>query len=1602
MAGRAHDAAERQASGSAERVAAGNPVGLRGAAARSPASPFGVALPGPLRRTMESSLGADLATVRIRDDGVAAGATRSAGALAVTVGEDIAFAPGHYRPDTAAGRLLIAHEVTHVVQQRTDGVRPQYQEVGPTTTPTPAEEPVWISASLHGLAVTSPGRLMPAGQSSQRAYLIIVLRRLAPTATAAQLDTLLESVITAPDLTSEGSIEPGRVIPKAERFVRVTIRASAFVTVAALMEQQGLAINLTADQRRVLKIGAAADEWKAEAVAILRRDFAWYTEALWQTQLDMHSQLLAEAVDAEAVAPAGTRPANGRDALIAAFCPPLEVLEATRGDQTLAQVPAGPETAATRGAAKGAGAWNVLWGPVGNRNQTSQERMRMLAIQFYWTAPTLYAPARTNRSVRSDFLRRLSNWMGRAAVTIDRAHDYTQELVRNPGRFTDQPFAAHLEAVPEPAGDLRIVPAHAEHRYRFSVDFHDVFDAFGHYAYRWDVLGWQPAEGGAAQAISDIEAGRTDAGTRTSGRRSTRHGDVLAARLGRDLAHARADVGKLAAELGPAAVTMAPAAMGLFQLRALSTAVRTLVDVVTLEHGAGVRERMIQLPGPGLWVIRAAAVPIFEEKDEVHRAPSIAYIPVYAVPQNELADQALADAIRAADTAERNRRDAQAVLSDLTAHDADPTLSTMAAKLSADPRLGADRWAALEAVQADLKSRLADIEASLVAGATPVLASDQVALLQAQRAALGRQVSVNADLLQTHRGRVKDHPDLATPQQLMISFVSDEGQTLPLAMEWAEQTRKKASLSVTATAGKGDKFVVLSDHTSPHGGMEEGSGATLDLAVRNAVKNVLESRAGYGRGLVAVRLPGGRSVSFRIEASLGQLFNEALDSATTLITVAALAAAPFTAGASLTILIPVGVIAGVRAAERMYARYDASTLRWDMQTLQDFVDIASAVVGVGSAVRGTRAGMQVSRMGRVAAISFDVAQNVTGFIILGVGLQEQLRAIDDIPGLSAGERRSRRAMVLGGALLSAGMQAGATLISHAYGSQRADGEPVGQPGDGTPPADSVPGAVQVTPAEGPLTRVTDPTTKTPAEVPETPAAVADRTPVPVSDGQRPAPVGDGQTPVPVSDGRTAVPVEVVAPLAPAADVAPPKTSPRSTPDTPRPRTVDDLLTPEGRFRPEYGDLRRAWDAYADQKRTRGQHPLTPREWALSQTRGGFARRLGDLLARGWRRGMRAVYPGARPRAVALDVPSPAPGTRVQGTSLRWTRRIVRTQELRPVMDAAGETFWSFPDLRAGEVLVLPNGSRIWIDPATGAIVDSNPVGPSISSQRGVTRGEEVMFAAGDRSQAHVDAGTQRLHGATSPGLGGDAPYSIVGGPRSLNLVIENAGIEAWVRALRTNAPPGVDYVFTTRTQGSVRGDLLSRSYSVGALEGGRFTPIADFEVRMRGGGITDADVDVPGWHVHPDGMERYGAPRLTTQPASRPPGGDVSVAMPDSLSRAVGGGTAADPRVVSSVTDPLEGAQQARARLGGLAERMLTTAAGPVELGERLFELDAALAGAETRIAHRPTVDPQALADLGAVVAHINEITRIRTRSDRIDLVKLGLLTRMLNGIAID
>ena len=73
-------------------------------------------------QSMSARFGEDFSDVRIHQGGSAAESARAVSAQAYTIGSDVVFDSGKYDPSSPAGQRTLAHELTHVVQQRQGAV----------------------------------------------------------------------------------------------------------------------------------------------------------------------------------------------------------------------------------------------------------------------------------------------------------------------------------------------------------------------------------------------------------------------------------------------------------------------------------------------------------------------------------------------------------------------------------------------------------------------------------------------------------------------------------------------------------------------------------------------------------------------------------------------------------------------------------------------------------------------------------------------------------------------------------------------------------------------------------------------------------------------------------------------------------------------------------------------------------------------------------------------------------------------------------------------------------------------------------------------------------------------------------------------------------------------------------------------------------------------------------------------------------------------------------------------------------------------------------------------------------------------------------------
>jgi len=82
----------------------------------------GQALDGATQEEMGSAMGQDFSNVRVHTSSESDQLNQDLGAKAFTTGQDVFFRDGAYNPNSGSGQELIAHELTHVVQQSSGAV----------------------------------------------------------------------------------------------------------------------------------------------------------------------------------------------------------------------------------------------------------------------------------------------------------------------------------------------------------------------------------------------------------------------------------------------------------------------------------------------------------------------------------------------------------------------------------------------------------------------------------------------------------------------------------------------------------------------------------------------------------------------------------------------------------------------------------------------------------------------------------------------------------------------------------------------------------------------------------------------------------------------------------------------------------------------------------------------------------------------------------------------------------------------------------------------------------------------------------------------------------------------------------------------------------------------------------------------------------------------------------------------------------------------------------------------------------------------------------------------------------------------------------------
>ncbi|HEV2736133.1 MAG TPA: hypothetical protein VGV85_14895, partial [Longimicrobiaceae bacterium] len=776
--------------------------------------------------------------------------------------------------------------------------------------------------------------------------------------------------------------------------------------VISYLEANGVAPAISAGQKDIIALSEAV-EWLIRRLASepeFRKEVGytlppWYDATLARGDLLDFGSLLRQLAAARREHLARPDDAGARTgmvlaarALVQALAGPALVLEAIRADAALVNHPGyrllwpqkgdEPSRPQAGSVAPTAPDEPLVPGEPAPPARTPQSPFGNGFLSFARTQPALLTGAldpREGAAARAQLLDTFIAWapqavaIGPGGVTV-RDSPATANMRAHPARMAVYP------PVSPPLYDAALS---ADYTFIMQLQFPDVFSHFARYAYEWERV-----------KVPDEDLKKGADLSRQKGQKPT-WGEVASLRYGRTGKYAYEDVvrtiGTWETSFGAPGIEVGLVATNALLLRYIGTTFRFAPDFLATPRG---EKKIAFTEGEGLYVIRCRANPIHAGQGLI-RAPSVAWLPVFARSAGAMAETRLAAAVTNRDDAKKRLAEIQAILA---GQGPIPDREALVAE-------GEALFKVLESLPESLEQQLGDLRARQAE-----IAEDTGGEAEAERKRLARQIEALDKILGTRKARSAVH-DLGTAERLLAVFAGDEGQTMHLALE-----------TVPLPAEEGIHHWYVSDITTPYGDHADARGDSKEDAVLKATRAILEGIHGYGRGQLSIEI-GGRVFHERIAQSRGALLMDALENASTALSVAAVAAAPFTGGASLVILLPVGVVGAVPSAYRILSRVENSTFHLDMEFAMDVVNIVGSLAGLGEVAVPAR----MLRMGR-ALMVIGAGSNGLGVLMMGAQVVDQLLSLEDLP---PGVRASRIMQIIGNAMLQAGIMVGATLAQKA-------------------------------------------------------------------------------------------------------------------------------------------------------------------------------------------------------------------------------------------------------------------------------------------------------------------------------------------------------------------------------------------------------------------------------------------------------------------------------------------------------------------------------------------------------------------------------------------
>ncbi|NNB92911.1 DUF4157 domain-containing protein [Corallococcus exiguus] len=1018
------------------------------------------------RHSMESAFGAGFGDVRVHTSPEAGAAARALGARAFAVGTDIVFGAGNYLPGVPAGERLIAHELAHVVQQRSAGVSGLAAFPESVSTPThPAEVEAERAASLAVRGLPVP-RLTPSAGAVMRDVSMNL-----DAGPEADVVPVRPTARTNRQMVAEGREAVSNALDPTQRHL------VADLTHLIVSGQDILWLDANGKRKGTFAMRPDAVIWAtgyylAMESALVRlveqKNERWW--APWSFEKDETAFLTHWLQPAEAkrfqaeVASVGslvalvgipeTKPADDSSAGDVATAERLVSKVRERIARSVATKEGDEETSSPGGEGKGVPDRLVVWsderGPFlnvwadgvckalplsdGETEEALQSRVEEATEELRESRDAANSTQVAKGAKQTGFTGKDGQFVGGAlpadvprlagARNVANTLPYPSKIVNYGQEITVTGSSSRFEMTLDYASAGSTTLDQVGARMQPITYFWDIFD----------VTDMQPESRGDmrnAALSSDNQLSRTDSIARDFGRKM---GDIA-----EDTA---ADVDDATSGSALSVVATWPARSAWLGVVGLSNVVRfgkasisSYIDLVTTPRS----EQGVGWDREGEFLVRCVASPQFDDDSPVRRASSVAAVVVKVMDVNRRAtqvnDQNLKklrrlEALRDEATGEeRDGLDAQIVALRRVE-------TASVAELGGDARTAIEeRIAVANQLAADRKGSVARdsrTPASRLLDAQLELQGIPLEEYQQQLAQQKEQVGQRLQLIGKVGARIPGAN--FRPAVTLVSEENGQAHELVMMLGEAEGSREGARhyllADVTAPSPK-DRYVFegRSGQAGTKGHAE---------AVRKAFVDFRENN-GYGRGTLALRLPkaledaagGPLGLEPRMRSAPGTR-GRVMQRLTDLATVAEIAGLFLTGPAGLAVGLAGGVAGAIVAVDSLSRRHSAGALKWDFQTLMDVSAIVGGVAGVAapalSALRNApRWAKRVERLQGLLHI-YGVTQLGATVIIIPYQLEMELAELEKLQGqLSPGQLAARRAEAILGAVRSGLMTAGSAV-----------------------------------------------------------------------------------------------------------------------------------------------------------------------------------------------------------------------------------------------------------------------------------------------------------------------------------------------------------------------------------------------------------------------------------------------------------------------------------------------------------------------------------------------------------------------------------------------